>query len=39
MTGTILVRAEWDPEIRVYIATSEDIPGLVAEAGIPHRFR
>ena len=29
---TILVRAEWDPEARVYVATSEDVPGLVAEA-------
>ena len=32
MGGTILVRAEWEPEARVYIATSEDVPGLVAEA-------
>ena len=32
MTGTILVRAEWDPEARVYTARSEDVPGLVAEA-------
>jgi predicted RNase H-like HicB family nuclease len=32
MTGTILVRAEWDPEARVYTAVSEDVPGLVAEA-------
>jgi predicted RNase H-like HicB family nuclease len=32
MTGTILVRAEWDPEAGVYTATSEDVPGLVAEA-------
>jgi predicted RNase H-like HicB family nuclease len=29
---TILVRAEWDPEAQVYVATSEDVPGLVAEA-------
>jgi predicted RNase H-like HicB family nuclease len=29
---TILVRAEWDPHARVYVATSEDVPGLVAEA-------
>ena len=27
-----MVRAEWDPEARVYVATSEDVPGLVAEA-------
>lgn len=27
------MRAEWDPEAGVYVATSEDVPGLVAEAG------
>ena len=32
MNGTILVRADWDPEARVYVATSDDVPGLVAEA-------
>jgi len=30
--GAILVRADWDPEARVFVATSEDVPGLVAEA-------
>jgi hypothetical protein len=30
--GTILVRAEWDPEAKVFVATSDDVPGLVAEA-------
>jgi predicted RNase H-like HicB family nuclease len=29
---SIFVRAEWDPEARVFVATSEDVPGLVAEA-------
>jgi Domain of unknown function (DUF1902) len=32
MSGTILVRADWDPEAKVYVATSDDVPGLVAEA-------
>lgn len=27
----VLVRAEWDPEAEVWVATSEDVPGLVAE--------
>ncbi|HLU66260.1 MAG TPA: DUF1902 domain-containing protein [Kofleriaceae bacterium] len=27
----VLVRAEWDPEAGVWVATSEDVPGLVAE--------
>jgi predicted RNase H-like HicB family nuclease len=30
--GTIAVMATWDPEAKVYTATSEDVPGLVAEA-------
>ena len=25
------VRAEWDEEARVWVATSDDVPGLVAE--------
>ncbi len=29
---TIIVRAQWDPEASVYVATSNDVPGLVAEA-------
>jgi hypothetical protein len=28
----IEVRAEWDPEARVWVATSEDVPGLITEA-------
>ncbi len=27
------VRFDWDPEAAVWIATSEDIPGLVLESG------
>jgi len=32
---SILVRAMWDPEAGVFVATSDDIPGLVAEAATP----
>lgn len=35
VSGMILVRAQWDPESGVYVATSEDVPGLVAEAASP----
>jgi predicted RNase H-like HicB family nuclease len=28
----IVVRATWDPEASVWVATSDDLPGLVAEA-------
>ena len=29
--GTIVVRAVWDAEADVFVATSSDVPGLVAE--------
>ena len=29
---TFTVRAEWDPEARVWTVTEGDVPGLVAEA-------
>ena len=29
----ITVNAEWDPEAKVWVATSDDVPGLVTEAG------
>ena len=29
----ITVHAEWDPEAKVWVATSDDVPGLVTEAG------
>lgn len=33
MTGkTYTVRALWDPEAEVWVATSEDVPGLATEA-------
>ena len=31
-TESILVHAIWDPEASVFVATSDDVPGLVAEA-------
>ena len=31
----IVVRALWDPEGGVWVATSPDVPGLVAEAESP----
>jgi len=35
-TQTIItVRAVWDPEAKVWIATSDDVPGLVTEADTP----
>lgn len=30
--NSILVKAEWDPEVSVWVATSDDVPGLVAES-------
>jgi hypothetical protein len=32
MTRAIAVQARWDPEASVWLATSEDVPGLVIEA-------
>ena len=31
-TKQIMVKAEWDPEAKVWVATSDDVPGLVTEA-------
>ena len=28
----LFIRAEWDEEARVWVATSEDVPGLATEA-------
>jgi len=30
--GKIEVKAEWDAEANVWVATSDDVPGLVTEA-------
>ena len=32
MTRPIVVTADWDPEARVWVATSRDLRGLVTEA-------
>ena len=29
---SIEIKAEWDPEANVWVATSDDLPGLVTEA-------
>jgi predicted RNase H-like HicB family nuclease len=29
---SLFIRAEWDSEASVWVATSDDVPGLVAEA-------
>ena len=30
--GRLVVNAIWDDEVRVWVATSEDVPGLATEA-------
>jgi predicted RNase H-like HicB family nuclease len=32
MGSLIVVKATWDPEAQVFVAKSEDVPGLVTEA-------
>ena len=32
MNQTYVVRAEWDAEAQVWVATSDDVPGLATEA-------
>lgn len=32
MTKPYIIRAEWDTDACVWVATSDDVPGLVAEA-------
>ena len=32
MEKALFVRAEWDEDAGVWVATSDDVPGLVAEA-------
>ena len=32
MQKILLIRAEWDEEAEVWVATSDDVPGLAAEA-------
>ncbi|MBI4798477.1 MAG: DUF1902 domain-containing protein [Desulfarculus sp.] len=33
MSKTYVVNAEWDQDASVWIATSQDVPGLCAQAG------
>ncbi len=32
MTKVLFIRAEWDDEANVWVATPDDVPGLVTEA-------
>jgi hypothetical protein len=32
MSGTLVVTAQWDEDAKVWVATSDDIPGLVTES-------
>ncbi len=32
MLNPLFVRAEWDAEARVWVATSDDVPGLATES-------
>ena len=34
--GIYEVRAQWDSDARVWVAESEDVPGLIAEAESPN---
>jgi len=38
MAGRLVVRAEWDDDAKVWVATSEDVPGLVSEAETVERL-
>ena len=37
--NSILIKAEWDAEAKVWTATSADVPGLVAEAASIEKLR
>ena len=39
MLRSIMVRAIWDDEAQVWVATSEDVPGFVTEAGTVELLR
>ncbi len=32
MTRVLLVRVDWDPDMKVWVADSDDVPGLATEA-------
>ncbi len=37
--NNIIVKAEWDPQALVWTATSDDVPGLVAESPSMEKLR
>ena len=37
--NSIIVKAEWDPEASVWVAMSDDVPGLVAESKTLEKLR
>ncbi len=37
--NSIIVKAEWDPEASVWVAQSDDAPGLVAESASLEKLR
>ena len=39
MLRSIMVRAVWDDEAQVWVATSEDVPGFVTEAATVEQLR
>ena len=32
MKNNLVIRASWDPAVKVWVAESDDVPGLVTEA-------
>lgn len=39
MSRPVIVHADWDPEARVWVATTQDIRGLVTEADTIEKLR
>jgi Domain of unknown function (DUF1902) len=37
--NSIIVKAEWDPEASVWVAQSDDVPGLAAESPTLEKLR
>jgi hypothetical protein len=37
--NSITVKAEWDPDASVWVAQSDDVPGLVAECATLEKLR
>jgi predicted RNase H-like HicB family nuclease len=38
MNKVLLVRADWDPEVNLWVADSDDVPGLATEAETVERL-